>query len=57
MKGEIGMKKYKVWVQLEELEGIYEAESEEDAFIQASDDAMAGCDWMKKIEEIEDEEK
>lgn len=51
------MKKYKVWVRLEELEGVYEAESPEDAFLQASEDAMAGCGWEKHIEEIQDDEE
>lgn len=44
---------YKVWVCLEEEYDDIEADSEEDAFIQASDTAMnCGC-WKWNVERIE----
>ena len=52
------MKRYKVWVCLEATfdgDEAIEAETEEEAFIQASDMAMAGCSWMWNVEEIENE--
>lgn len=52
------MNKYKVYVCLEQEFDDIEAEDEEEAFIIASDCAMAGGEWSRKvelIEEIEDE--
>ena len=49
------MAKYKVFVRLE-LEGVYEAENEEEAFIIASYAAISGGDWQSDIEELEGEE-
>ena len=49
------MKKYKVWVILEETYDDIEADSEEDAFIIASDYAISGGSWSWKVEEIENE--
>ena len=46
---------YKVWVCLEAEYDDIEAESEEDAFIQASDAAMAGGSWQWNVEKIEEE--
>lgn len=49
---------YKVWVCLDEEYDDIEADSEEDAFIQASDAAMSGGSWeweVKKIEEAQNE--
>ena len=51
------MKKYKVWVQLEAEYDDIEAENEEEAFIIASNYAMEGGCWERKIKEIEDEEE
>lgn len=53
------MKRYRVWVCLKaEFDGdeAIEAETEEEAFIQASEMAMAGCSWTWNAEEIEEEE-
>lgn len=47
---------YKVWIKLEEEYDDIEADSEEEAFIIASDAAMQGGSWYKKIELIEDEQ-
>lgn len=52
------MKRYKVWVCLEaEFDGdeAIEAETEEEAFIEASNAAMSGCSWQWTAEEIEEE--
>lgn len=48
------MKRYKVWVCLEEDYDDIIATDEEDAFIQASDFAMSGGSWQMKVEELED---
>lgn len=50
------MPKYRVWVCLEEEYNDIEAESEDEAFLLASDYAMSGGSWMWNVEEIEDEE-
>lgn len=50
------MPKYRVWACLEG-EGIVEADDEDEAFIQLSDDLMAGGSWQMIVEEIEDEEE
>lgn len=47
---------YKVWVRLECEYDDIEAESEEEAFIIASDFAMGGGSWDYSVEEVEDEE-
>ncbi len=47
---------YKVWVCLEETYDDIEADSPEDAFIQASDFAMSGGTWTWEIKEVEDGE-
>ena len=49
------MPKYKVWVCLEAEYDDIEADSEEDAFVQASDAAMSGGSWSWDVEEIEEE--
>lgn len=49
------MKKYKVWVCLECEYDDIEAESEEEAFVIASDAAMSGGSWEWSVEELEDE--
>ena len=51
------MKRYKVWVQLSEEYDDIEAENEEEAFIRASDYAIAGGSWEHYVEEIEEEEE
>ena len=55
------MKKYKVWVCLEaEFDGdeAIEAETEEEAFVEASNIAMMGGGfWQWNAEEIEEEEE
>ena len=48
--------KYKVHVVLDETYDDIEADSPEDAFIIASDAAMAGGSWYYDCEPIEDEE-
>lgn len=48
------MKKYKVWVRLEEEYDDIEAESEDEAFEIASDYAMQGGCWQKNVELIEE---
>ena len=50
------MGKYKVWVCLEETYDDIEADSEEEAFQIASDDAMGGGSWAWNAELIEDDE-
>lgn len=49
------MKKYRVWVCLENEYDDIEAEDEDDAFLQASDYAIEGASWQWYVEEIEDE--
>ena len=43
---------YKVWVRLEEEYDDIEAETEEEAFIIASDLAMEGGTWQKAVDEV-----
>ena len=50
------MPKYKVWVRLEAEYDDIEAESEEEAFIIASDYAMQGGCWQQEIEEVNADE-
>lgn len=50
------MAKYKVYVCLEAEYDDIEADSEEEAFIIASDDAMSGGDWAYDVTLLEDEE-
>lgn len=47
------MKKYKVWVRLEDTFEV-EAESEEEAFIEASNMAMGGGSWDYDVLDVED---
>lgn len=49
--------KYKVWVKLEEEYDDIEAESEEEAFIIASDFAMEGGSWLRNVMPQESEDK
>lgn len=49
------MKRYKVWVRLEEEYDDIIADSEEEAFIVASDAAISGSSWYYSVEEIEDD--
>lgn len=49
------MKKYRVWVCLENEYDDIEAEDEDDAFLQASEYAIEGASWNWYVEEIEDE--
>lgn len=51
------MKKYKIEVILEETYDDIEAESEEEAFVIASDFAMQGGCWSYKILKVEDLEE
>lgn len=51
------MAKYRVWVRLEAEFDDIEADSEEEAFIIASDDAMGGSGWQWNAELIEEEEE
>ena len=51
------MKKYKVWVRLEEEYDDIEAESEEEAFQIASDYAMSGGCWQSTVELIAESEE
>lgn len=51
------MSKYRVWVKLEEEYDDIEADSEEEAFIIASDAAIDGGCWYKKVERIEEDEE
>lgn len=46
--------KYKVWVKLEEEYDDIEADSAEEAFIIASDAAIAGGDWNYTVKEDEE---
>lgn len=48
---------YRVWVKLEEEYDDIEADSEEEAFEIASDAAMSGGGWSRKVTLIEDEEE
>lgn len=50
------MKKYKVRVILDETYDNIEADSEEEAFIIASDCAISGGSWNYKCELIEEDE-
>lgn len=50
------MPKYRVWACLEG-EDIVEADNEDEAFVQLSDDLMSGGSWQMRVEEIEDEEE
>lgn len=49
--------KYKVWVCLEAEYDDIEADSEEEAFLIASEAAMSGGSWDFTIEEVEDSER
>lgn len=51
------MSTYRVWVRLEEEYNDIEADSEEEAFIIASDCAMAGGSWQKSVELIAESEE
>lgn len=54
------MKRYKVWVCLDATfdgDDAIEAENEEEAFIEASNMAMAGCSWQWNVEEIQEDEE
>ena len=48
---------YKVWVCLEAEYDDIEADSEEEAFLIASEAAMAGGDWDYSIKEAEENEE
>lgn len=48
---------YKVWVCLEAEYDDIEADSEEEAFLIASDAAMSGASWESRIEENTEEEE
>lgn len=50
------MSRYKVWVRLEAEYDDVEADNEEEAFIIASEDAMAGACWQRNVELFEDDE-
>lgn len=50
------MSTYRVWVRLEEEYNDIEADSEEEAFIIASDCAMTGGSWQKVVELIAESE-
>lgn len=50
------MSRYRVWVRLEAEYDDIEADSEEQAFINASDDAMFGADWQYEVELLEEDE-
>ena len=47
------MRVYKVWVKLEEEYDDIEVDSEEEAFVIASDYAMSGGSWEYEVEEVE----
>lgn len=54
------MSRYRVWVRLEAEYDDVEADNEEEAFIIASEDAMAGACWQRSVElweadEVEEE--
>lgn len=48
---------YKVWVRLEEEYDDIEADSEDEAFVIASEAAMSGGSWNCTIEKQEEEEE
>ena len=50
------MSRYRVWVRLETEYDDVEADNEEEAFIIASDDAMAGACWQYDVELLEENE-
>jgi len=50
------MSRYKVWVRLEAEYDDIEADSEEEAFIIASEYAMDGADWQRDVELLEGDE-
>jgi len=50
------MSRYKVWVRLEAEYDDIEADSEEEAFIIASEYAMGGADWQQDVELLEGDE-
>lgn len=50
------MSRYRVWVRLEAEYDNIEADNEEEAFINASDDAMSGADWQYDVELLEEDE-
>ena len=45
---------YRVWVKLEEEYDDIEAESEEEAFLEASEYAMSGGTWERTVERIDE---
>lgn len=49
------MKRYKVWVRLEEEYDDIVADSKEEAFLIASDAAISGGSWYYSVDEIEDD--
>lgn len=49
------MSRYKVFVRLEAEYDDIEADSEEEAFVIASDSAMQGGDWQWDVEKLDDE--
>lgn len=51
------MAKYRVWVRLEAEFDDIEADSEDEAFVIASDDAMGGSSWEWNAELIEEDEE
>lgn len=53
---EVDRMKYHVWCRLEVEEWDVEADSEEDAFIQVSDGAMAGGSWDYIVKPMEGDE-
>ena len=53
---EVDRMKYHVWCRLEIEEWDVEADSEEDAFIQVSDGAMAGGSWDYIVKPMEGDE-
>lgn len=50
------MKTYRVWVCLECEYNDIDAENEEEAFLIASEAAMAGGSWAFCVKEVEDDE-
>ena len=50
------MSRYRVWVRLETEYDDVEADNEEEAFIIASEDAMAGTCWQYNVELLEEDE-
>lgn len=47
--------RYKVWVCLEAEYDDIEADSEEDAFLQASEAAMSGASWDFTVKELNED--